>query len=106
LTKGLLPDDLPSLQEKTLSLGKLVLEFLRQEVLPRLPGELSGSMGSVRSQERSLPFAETFASLFSKPVKRQGNENDGGGVINRNQAIGWLARLIGVDGKTLGVSSQ
>jgi hypothetical protein len=84
------------------------LDFLRNEVLPKLPNDLLGSVTSSNAKQgRSMSFLPDelgSRGFFSKADRRQ--EEGGGGVINRNQAIGWLARLIGVDGKTLGVCCQ
>lgn len=84
--------DLQHLTEKALSFGSLVLDFLSKDAKPM--SSLFGSSDAFSG--RFMPGLGGF-----KFERREGAEGGGDrGVID------WLARLIGVQGKTLGVSCR
>lgn len=87
------PEDLVAIRKKALNFGKLVLNFLAKQVLAPVEDLSENGPREARG---------FFSSPFRQPQERQeggGGESEG----NRNRVIDWVARLIGVQGKTLGV---
>ncbi|XP_035705801.1 uncharacterized protein LOC110845828 isoform X2 [Folsomia candida] len=84
--------DLVILREKALDFGSLVVNFLSQEVLR--PQTETGKSRGARG------ILSDLANNFK--LERKEGEGGGGGEGGDRGVIDWLARLIGVQGKTLG----
>lgn len=85
--------DLAILRKQALEFGSLVVNFISNEMLPsqtQTAGESRGARGFLSDLKNNLK------------LERQEEGPDGEGGHHRG-VIDWLARLIGVQGKTLGV---